>query len=716
MKKNYLIITLIVISMFSMIFTIYERFSIESDNKGVEIILDFDEVEALAKQSDKDLVWWFRKFKELGVSSVAINEESLQSLLKGNKKLQIEMVENIIKRPNLYDEYFEVILEYYNRKLIDKYDLVVITGSKEVFDFIRNGLLKRYPENFIKVSNNKNLLIIDGTEEEALYIDRAYIKDVYGRSIRTEKELISSKIDSIGLGFDKDKIELVKTSGLKVVPRPINYSRYPDKLLKAYIEDINTFDIKPSMLIFAGKEILGYDKSQEKLINFLRKNNITVGLIETGVQRKNIEQDGIEELSEKLDYKNVRIFPIWPYIQTRYKFYNYEGAEEIENAIYRAVTERNIRVVYFRPFKKNSYEYVTDYKEYERTFSSLRDRLKRHNIKIGTFTVMNSIRMNVLRLGFIGVGLVAFTIILLELLVSLNDREKNYLVILGIIGVYVIVYFMPNIADKILAFAAAVIFPSLSFALLIRKVKSIVIRKTAKESIIKIILDSIFVLLKCTFISIIGGLYVGAILSDIKYLLEIDIFRGIKLSQLLPLFIFTVYYFSEFGYSRDISMISSSRLSKEELNKFLNLNIKLKHILYVTIGLLIGYIYIARTGHETSIQPTELEMIARNFLENILLARPRTKEFLLAFPSLMLSIYVAYKSYVKIIYPIGLVSVIGLTSIVNTFSHLRTPLYLSIIRTLYSIGFGAVLGILIILIIEFIRYFFNALKGRNCNE
>lgn len=111
-------------------------------------------------------------------------------------------------------------------------------------------------------------------------------------------------------------------------------------------------------------------------------------------------------------------------------------------------------------------------------------------------------------------------------------------------------------------------------------------------------------------------------------------------------------------------------------------------------------------------------MIARNMLEEKLLARPRTKEFLIAFPALMVAIYFARNKYNLFTFGAGLVAVIGQASIANTFSHLRTPVYLSAARTAYGLGFGIVLGVIYILLVELALkglrlLWIGAQKGRN---
>ncbi len=105
-------------------------------------------------------------------------------------------------------------------------------------------------------------------------------------------------------------------------------------------------------------------------------------------------------------------------------------------------------------------------------------------------------------------------------------------------------------------------------------------------------------------------------------------------------------------------------------------------------------------------------MIFRNFLEVKLIARPRNKEFLMAFPGIVLMVYLVCKKYKWSVFPLALTSLIGFTSVVNTFCHLRTPLYLSFIRTIYGGIFGLILGVLGTIVIHLLITAFNSLRGR----
>ncbi len=713
MKKNILLIALVVIGILTTSITIFERISVEGKNKGVEIVLDYKEIENLANQSEEDMAWWLKKFKSLGAASVAINEETLESMVEDDKAMELEVVGNIKKDVNWEKKYSEGVIQYLEEA--DKYDLLVMTKSRDIYDFVRLGLQKRYPRDIYREIEEKDTyyILIDGDEEEALYLQGQNILDVEGETIGTKKQLYSSQVAKIGLGFDEEKIQLIKESGLEVLPRPANYMKYSEKLVEAYIDEMEKYNLKPSLFIFGGKEVLGYPDDIEDLKDYMESNDIKVGLIETGVQREHIEQEGIEKLTEDLNYNAVRVFSVWDWVQTRFQYYNYEGAEEIENTIYRAVTERNIRVIYFKPFKYDQYEYVTDYNEYEKMFNRFNSRIARHGMELGNFTTMKPYKLGFLRLNLMGLGVLGAGMLILNALIKIKDKYINILAGLGIVFVFIMNYFLPSLSDKILALGASIIFPTLSILYLMNYSKDQLL-KDNNSSFLNIIKSSIITLLICVAISMVGGMFIGAILSDIRYLLEMDIFRGVKFSQLIPLAMFGIIYISKFGYDRTKEKISGLDTGLKDIGRLMEQNIKVKQIAVMAILLTIGYIYIARTGHETTIQPSDLEMIVRNFLEEVLLARPRTKEFLMAFPALLLTVYVAFRKYKKLIFPFGLVAVIGLTSVVNTFSHLRTPVYLSTIRTFYSVLLGLILGFVAIGIalgLEKVLHSFERRKG-----
>mgnify|MGYP000981602836 CR=1 FL=1 len=254
-------------------------------------------------------------------------------------------------------------------------------------------------------------------------------------------------------------------------------------------------------------------------------------------------------------------------------------------------------------------------------------------------------------------------------------------------------FVMRNMAEKGFAILAAVVFSGLAIVFLASSISQIY--KSKKEySNGFLILKSIFILVISVGISLVGAVFVDAILADVKYLLEMDIFRGVKISQILPFVVFIIAYIIYFANSGEYNLKSILNFILRILNK----NIKVYYIILAGILGVVGYIYISRTGHETNIQPSNIEMIFRNLMENMLLARPRTKEFLIAFPALFAAVFAANKKSEFFTCIFLLASSIGTSSVINTFSHLRTPIYLSFTRTAIGVLFGIIIGCIVILL------------------
>lgn len=715
MKKNLILLFFLALALIASSITAINRLSVEANNEMVDIALDYEEFQKMADQSTHDLAWWFDKMKEQGVSSVALNEESFESMMNENKPLKVEMVGNIIKDINWQKNYPEELVNYLIKNGIDEFDVVAITNAKEVYAFIKNGLESRYHSSKFKIFTEENtfVFLLDGTVQDALYTQELNVTDSKGKPFKKESHLYSSKLVRLGLGLDPQKIQRIKNSGLKIIPRPYNYEDWSGrKLVQGVLQDYDKFDLKPTYMIFGGGEVLGYPKAVKTLEKYMKENNVKVGMVETSVQRGHLEQDGLYELVRNLDYNAIRVFSVWPYIQKRFQYYNYEGAEEIENTLYRAVTERNIRVIYLKPFKYDDRTYVTNAKEYEKMFVSFQERIAEHGMVLGEAKVMTASHTRIRYKILIGWGIVAGGLLLLRQIVRINEKTQYVLLGLGLLGASGVFFVLPSLSDKLLALSAAIIFPSLGMVYFCNRTSRYYHQHISKNGLLQGIRIGIKDLFIASSISFIGALMVGTLLSDIEYLLEMDIFRGVKMSQIAPIMIYMLIYIVYFGYKRNKKETTMRPTLKwEDIQRLMLDNVKIIYTVMAGIVLVAGYIYIARTGHETSIQVLDMEMIFRNMLEEKLFVRPRTKEFLGAFPALMVGVFAAHRRHKWLIFLSGLAAALGQTSIVNTFSHLRTPMVLSFVRTIYSLGLGITLGIVYILILDGAMKVLKMLRG-----
>lgn len=177
---------------------------------------------------------------------------------------------------------------------------------------------------------------------------------------------------------------------------------------------------------------------------------------------------------------------------------------------------------------------------------------------------------------------------------------------------------------------------------------------------------------------------VFGLLHNITYSLVLEQFRGVSVLFFGPLILVAIYVFlyegSEgHGVMRRVAAIMSRPIT----------------ILWVVCAVVlaaIGYYYISRSGNAG--QVSSIEILFRNWLESTFGVRPRFKEFMLGHPPLLLGLFLAIRY--RAAWVLIIVGTMGQLSMVSTFTHLHTPLYISTVRTLLGLGAGLLIGLVCI--------------------
>ena len=212
----------------------------------------------------------------------------------------------------------------------------------------------------------------------------------------------------------------------------------------------------------------------------------------------------------------------------------------------------------------------------------------------------------------------------------------------------------------------------------------------------------------------------AAALSETAYMLEFRVYRAVKLMQILPIGVYALGYLlfllpGQLGLQQELDrQVGSGRGAWGRFCRWfgrkLEHPVKLRWVVWgglaallAGVAGLVGLYYIARTGNSQEVRISALELMLRNDLEELLIARPRTKEFLIGVPCLMLFIYMQRRQWRLMPFFVGLGMAIGMTSFVNTFLHIRSPLYLGFARTGYAVLFGLLIGAAVIAVLEIVR-------------
>ncbi len=481
-----------------------------------------------------------------------------------------------------------------------------------------------------------------------------------------------------GLGFDPAVVAQLQQGGFSIVPRPINAAYVSEAALNDYFDYMRD-QLQGSLIIFAGMDgVLGSSVGNSTDLMAVTAANLQqqadtkplYGHVEMAVI------SGDTHLAQLLDYHLARVHSIsqheW---QGRYDIAGntVDIDYQIESAVERfllAVNDRSVRVLYVRLFNRSLA--VND-----QYLSNLSQRLTDQGYQLGQVNAL-PIRASLSKISlfFIIVGIGAAALFLFLYLFPRADRLVAILLGLGIIGAGGVVFVMPGftlLAQRLFALLAALVFPVLGILL------AYAWRKTHEMTTwIKVMIPFI----KALAVSFCGALYVHAILATAPFMTAIYAFPMVKIALLAPIPIVAV-------------CLLIHDQSYQKLIRFLQMNVKVYHLVVAGVGLAILAVIAIRSGNNPLIPVSNLELELRLWFQKTLIARPRFKEFAVGYPLLILGAWLQYRRKDPII--VLTIGVIGLSSLVNTFAHLHKPLRMALLTTFNGIWSGLLVGIVVIL-------------------
>ncbi|MEA2082350.1 MAG: DUF5693 family protein [Elusimicrobiota bacterium] len=465
---------------------------------------------------------------------------------------------------------------------------------------------------------------------------------------KTEKLMV----ENIGLGFWEEEVKAVKEAGLNYVLRPKHDPLVTDDwigtVFTKWAGDKNLTGILPS-----GSRIPG---SSEKLAETAGKLKIPFGTIEF------TDIAGARKTSKILGKTFLCFSP------------KGKGPSAKIKACLRSVRERNVQLIYIHPGEGN-------YPEFLAYAGAVKRGLSENSFGSGKFTPLPLWQGNFYAFLFISLAVLSGAFWLLSVTANTGRQFEIAYVVIALSSA---VFFSAFTSWRIfIAFLATVTFPVLA------------ISKTWPRPAMPPVAGALWLFLKVSFVSLLGGIFVSAILSSTDFMVKINGFRGVKLSLLLPLALAFIIL-----YGRERSYFSTS------LNRLWHKRLELRH-LFMGIGISIFLLLIVlRSSNKLSfILPFETEV--REALEKFFFARPRFKEFALGHPLLIMGFYFYSKAAkAKKIHfrPLIILGLIGQVSMVNTFAHTHSPLGICLFRTVNGLVFGALLGVVLITANGFLKF------------
>ncbi|WP_155593659.1 DUF5693 family protein [Lysinibacillus cavernae] len=526
---------------------------------------------------------------------------------------------------------------------------LLFTPYKDAVDITKSGYYIRVPEN-----ESYKKLIMDSIEPDEVQIGE---EAFYFLAASNHNYDLKTPI-----GYDQPAIDMISKHGLAHIFKVENAANEVanEKLVNQLLA---LKDASAGRLLGQGDEAIGFGQEDG--------NQLVEKLSDAGYYFYTIESNplkGESKIAQMTDYNMIRLHSINVNRETKLKL-----NESIDRTT-RAVKERNIRSIFYHiKTTGNAKENVEETIDY---LNGVHERMPDH-FTPGEPKLFDKVAVPAWVTAAVFLAGILFTFIVSELVKWMPLR----IAAAGFMTVLAIAYFLLKSTLFLQAFALIIAVLAPTYAVI----------KTAQGSTK---MSKLFVqYIKAVAISLIGIVIVIGLLNGNAFMTGFAAFKGVKLVYVIPIMGVLLFTLIEINKLVDQNMKKSLTNTVTLLNK----ELKYWHVLLLVVVAGVGLFYISRTGNAGSV--SNMELVFRQWLENTLYVRPRTKEFLIGFPFFILALYVMgiNRKWGSILLVPG---VIGFLSIVNTFTHLHIPVAVSVLRTLYSVSLGLVVGLVFILLFK----------------
>jgi len=501
-------------------------------------------------------------------------------------------------------------------------------------------------------------------------------------------QLHSSERATLGMGFPLAQLKEAADIGFQIIPRLRNWEPLTresmDEALRwvAMIPNIAAIGFNDQTMPGDGTD----PDVQDMLAEAIKPLEMPL------VSFEFYDQTGLPGLAARLEYNLIRAHAIADGEMRRYT--DFQVAMDRYNL---AATERNIRYIYLR--FQGLANPGASMEDNLGLLAGVHDGLEASGLTIGNPKPIEPYTIGSVPLFLLGAGIIAAGALLIAIAAEPFASRKWYLpyrlvVLAGFLVWVAAMLFAPTLARKLLSMAGAIVFPSLSVLIVLKRAPKAGDSLTGAKLMIRVIV----LLLIMSVMTLMGAMIISAILAEPPFMLKLDSFFGVKVSHIIPLILVPVILWlrEEDWYGIMSGTIKSS--------------VKYWQLVIGAVLLVALSIYILRTGNESPELVTEFESKVRQALDNILGVRPRTKEFLIGHPLMMILLFYGYKLEK---FPLVMAGLIGQVSIINTYAHIHTPVMVSLLRSANGMWIGIVIGIVAIIVLQWIIRHIKAFIGKH---
>lgn len=485
----------------------------------------------------------------------------------------------------------------------------------------------------------------------------------------------------LNTGISATRMRQIAAHGFGVVVRPTNYVQPTPEAVRHFWQRIDQGG-GARAIMFVGAQALGYPDGLDLMAQELIRRHLPVAVIEAPSQLQFEDQKGVVELWRKTNLQGIRAYSMY-----RDELVKLDTGEASQRHFISDI-ERNIRLNLFASYKRP----IPGKTVFESDLEYIRltaEKLTARGYTLGAPGILAWHDVNIGAQLLVLAGIVSTTMLAVSGLWSLRRRVQYAAAVILYGGLASWMLLTPAVLPKqIAALLAAVMTPVAVMYTVIQ-----VWQKWGDtlRGPVRLAASSLALLTGATVISLGGGWMLGAMLTTPEFLLEIEIFRGVKLAFVLPVVLISWLYLRHHA-----TVLPHPVETMEDVwelgRRVLTRPVKIGTLVLLAFLALGALIFVGRSGHSGGIPVAGAEIRFRRLLETLLSARPRFKELLIGHPAFLLVPAIWQYRWPRWMHFLLVVAAgIGQASLVETFAHMRSPLLMSTAR-----GFnGWVVGILV---------------------
>ncbi len=479
-------------------------------------------------------------------------------------------------------------------------------------------------------------------------------------------QLHSSERATLGLGFPMEGLQIAAEAGFEVIPRLRGWEPVRQDNLTTVFEWVGKIP---------GLAGIGFNDAAVPGggTNPLLQDYLAAAIKPLGkplISFEFYDQAGFAGLAGRQDNQVLRAHAI-----AENELKKYANVRDAMDRFNLAATERNIRYIFLRFYGlENPAASLTSNTD---LIAAIREGLMAEGFQIGKPQGISPFQIPYGLRCLLGLGVVAAGGWVLALAAAPFAGKKLYLPYVALLAAACLVWAVlllkaPVLSRKLFALAAAIAFPSLGTLLVLKqdtRGPGLTLQKPSlSRAIGRLLMLSAFTLA--------GAMIMSALLAEPAFMLKLDSFVGVKVAHLIPLLLVpAVLWLWEKDWLGRLTDTAKG-------------NVQFWQLAVGAVVLAGLAVYILRTGND-SLSASGIEMQFRQLLDRLLGVRPRTKEFLIGHPLMLVLLYFGYRFNM---YPVLLLGLIGQISLINTYAHIHTPLLISLLRSLHGLWIGIILG------------------------